>query len=529
SDPGDPLVTPVPQLLMGVAGADEVPADVGPAPQRVNAFHAGQGLVGGVEICREQQAPAFGERPVGAVDAEVAFQDGGGAGGVHPEHDRVAGDEHPQPPPVAVLALYLLEHPPAGLIRMHVHRLGVTRADRVIKRDQQVRDRFQRAAYGALGHVQAVGGQRSRDPVHRQAQHVLLVQQPGQEPRGEPPLGHRVRCWRRDHRPRPRALAAPPVPQPAVHDPGDPHLPVDLLTALRPEELERLPALRAGSLPVRHVVDLLTGLQPGVVPPAMALAARPLAPPASLPATTRLAGIPRAVITSPVPGLPGASLLRGLAEQHPRQHRDLLSQLQDPRLRTRQALFRHGQTALGQHGPLTPVRHISDVINHSPGRHADKNTPATALPPRTTPNRVAQTPNPGRRNRPDQTAPDRPHGITEFLPRIITEITPLIEKATAEFRPTADEARAVARGQTVLVDGFLAPCWSWRGAPGLWSGKHKTTGFNGQVISNLAGDVIFVSEPITGHNHDMTALSETETAEVIAAAFSAIGDKGYQV
>src|SRR5208283_921029 len=114
------------------------------------------------------------------------------------------------------------------------------------------------------------------------------------------------------------------------------------------------------------------------------------------------------------------------------------------------------------------------------------------------------------------------------ISRIITEITPLIEKATAEFRPTADEARAVARGQTVLVDGFLAPCWSWRGAPGLWSGKHKTTGFNGQVISNLAGDVIFVSEPITGHNHDMTALSETETAEVIAAAFSAIGDKGYQ-
>ena len=125
---------------------------------------------------------------------------------------------------------------------MHVHRRGVARADSVLQRDQQVRDRFQRAAYGALGHVQAVGGQRSRDPVHRQAQHVLLVQQPGQEPRGEPPLGHRVRGWRRDHRPRPRALAAPPVPQPAVHDPGDPHLPVDLLTALRPEELERLPA-----------------------------------------------------------------------------------------------------------------------------------------------------------------------------------------------------------------------------------------------------------------------------------------------
>ena len=112
--------------------------------------------------------------------------------------------------------------------------------------------------------------------------------------------------------------------------------------------------------------------------------------------------------------------------------------------------------------------------------------------------------------------------------RIITEITPLIEKATAGFRQDAEEAKAAARGQTVLVDGFLAPCWSWRGIPGLWSGKHKTTGFCSQVISDMAGNVIFVSEPLTGHNHDMTVLSETKTAEVIAAAFSGIGDKGYQ-
>src|ERR1017187_7100988 len=51
---------------------------------------------------------------------------------------------------------------------------------------------------------------------------------------------------------------------------------------------------------------------------------------------------------------------------------------------------------------------------------------------------------------------------------------------------TAEEAEeAVAREQTVLVDGFLAPTWSWRDTPELWSGKHKTTGFNGQAISNL--------------------------------------------
>jgi hypothetical protein len=94
-------------------------------------------------------------------------------------------------------------------------------------------------------------------------------------------------------------------------------------------------------------------------------------------------------------------------------------------------------------------------------------------------------------------------------------------KTTAEFRPAAECAKAAARGQTVLVDGFLAPCQSWRGAPAF--GRASTSGFNSQIISSLAGDVVFVSEPVTGHNHDMTALSETETAEVIAAAFSGIG------
>jgi len=112
---------------------------------------------------------------------------------------------------------------------------------------------------------------------------------------------------------------------------------------------------------------------------------------------------------------------------------------------------------------------------------------------------------------------------------IIAKFTPLIEASTEEDRPTVDEAKeAAAREQTVLVDGFLAPTWSWRDTPELWSGKHKTTGFNGQAIANLRGDLLFVSEPVTGHNHDMTALAKTETADIIAAAYSGIGDKGYQ-
>ena len=112
---------------------------------------------------------------------------------------------------------------------------------------------------------------------------------------------------------------------------------------------------------------------------------------------------------------------------------------------------------------------------------------------------------------------------------VIATLTPLIEEATEEDRPTAEEAEeAAVREQTVLVDGFLAPTWSWRDRPDLWSGKHKTTGFNVQAVATLRGDLIFVSEPVAGHNHDMTALAETETAGVMATAFSGIGDKGYQ-
>jgi transposase len=112
---------------------------------------------------------------------------------------------------------------------------------------------------------------------------------------------------------------------------------------------------------------------------------------------------------------------------------------------------------------------------------------------------------------------------------IIGKFTPLVEAATEEDRPTAEEAKeAAAREQTVLVDGFLAPTWSWRNTPELWSGKHKTTGFKGQAIANLRGDLLFVSDPVTGHHHDMKALADTETADIVAAAFSGIGDKGYQ-
>ena len=54
---------------------------------------------------------------------------------------------------------------------------------------------------------------------------------------------------------------------------------------------------------------------------------------------------------------------------------------------------------------------------------------------------------------------------------IITKFTPLIE-APPRRTATAEEAEAVAREQTVLVDGFLHHL-VLRDTPELWSGKHR--------------------------------------------------------
>ncbi len=73
------------------------------------------------------------------------------------------------------------------------------------------------------------------------------------------------------------------------------------------------------------------------------------------------------------------------------------------------------------------------------------------------------------------------------ISRYITFLTPLIDQATAEFRPSAEEAAEATRGAIALVDGTLWPCWSWAGERELWAGKYKTTGHGSLIVTNLAG------------------------------------------
>src|SRR5215471_2335809 len=56
------------------------------------------------------------------------------------------------------------------------------------------------------------------------------------------------------------------------------------------------------------------------------------------------------------------------------------------------------------------------------------------------------------------------------ISRYITFLTPLVEKATEEDRPTAEDVAEATRDAIALVDGTLWPCWSWDGESKLWSG-----------------------------------------------------------
>lgn len=63
--------------------------------------------------------------------------------------------------------------------------------------------------------------------------------------------------------------------------------------------------------------------------------------------------------------------------------------------------------------------------------------------------------------------------------------------------------------------------------PRLWAGKYGTTGHGGLIISDEFGNIIFVSAPAPGCDHDMRKL-EGEVKEILDLAGSVIADKGFQ-
>jgi DDE superfamily endonuclease/Helix-turn-helix of DDE superfamily endonuclease len=113
------------------------------------------------------------------------------------------------------------------------------------------------------------------------------------------------------------------------------------------------------------------------------------------------------------------------------------------------------------------------------------------------------------------------------ISRYITFLTPFVEKATEEDWPTEEDAAGATKDVIALVDGTLWPCWSWEGESKLWAGKYKTTGHGSLIVTNLQGRITYVSEPVTGNQHDMKKLKGSDAEKILKKAGGVFGDKGF--
>ncbi|WP_194949297.1 hypothetical protein [Actinomyces trachealis] len=48
-------------------------------------------------------------------------------------------------------------------------------------------------------------------------------------------------------------------------------------------------------------------------------------------------------------------------------------------------------------------------------------------------------------------------------------------------------AQEIDPRQSYVLDGTLLPCWAWKNQNSLYSGKHRRTGLNLQVLAILDG------------------------------------------
>ena len=109
------------------------------------------------------------------------------------------------------------------------------------------------------------------------------------------------------------------------------------------------------------------------------------------------------------------------------------------------------------------------------------------------------------------------------ISRAIGAVTDAIVRALKDVLLTAEE---VPQGCDYVVDGTLFPCWSWRNHRELWSGKHKTTGMNVQILILPDGRLVRASDPYPGSMHDVAAPGSSGLLEGIDPS-RWIADKGH--
>jgi hypothetical protein len=87
---------------------------------------------------------------------------------------------------------------------------------------------------------------------------------------------------------------------------------------------------------------------------------------------------------------------------------------------------------------------------------------------------------------------------------------------------------AKARHAFVALDGTLVPIDRVAAARPFYSGKHRRHGMNLQVIASPDGEILWMSGPLPGSAHDLTAARTWGVVgELAAAGLIVLADKDY--
>jgi hypothetical protein len=112
--------------------------------------------------------------------------------------------------------------------------------------------------------------------------------------------------------------------------------------------------------------------------------------------------------------------------------------------------------------------------------------------------------------------------------RYVNETVALLAARAPKLRRALRDADQAGYPYVVL-DGTLIPIDRVAADRPFYSGKHRKHGMNLQVIASPAGDVLWVSGPLPGAVHDLTAARIWGILhELAAAGLTTLADKGHQ-
>jgi len=111
--------------------------------------------------------------------------------------------------------------------------------------------------------------------------------------------------------------------------------------------------------------------------------------------------------------------------------------------------------------------------------------------------------------------------------RYVNETVALLAARAPKLRQALRDA-AKAGHAYLVIDGTLIPVDRVAADRPFYSGKHRKHGMNLQVTGSPDGDIVWVSGPLPGAAHDLTAARTWGIIrELAACGLVVLGDKGY--